>query len=181
MGREINYYTPETLDRLGPFNVAKVNGRSKIVGPHGFFSWPKRQDPFGLHRALIDEYEAWWTAISLPRVYFIGEDLRLDGIVKIGIANDPRERLKTLQTAHPNRLQLFAIEYGGRGREVTLHQRWSKQRMNGEWFRISAPILKHVLDLAETMPSRLAELDQRAVSAANAWDDLLDGFGGNDE
>jgi hypothetical protein len=66
------------------------------------------------------------------RVYFIeaqGTDL-----VKIGIAAQPKERLRELQTASPHRLAILAEMPGGKPKESALHRQFAAHRAAGEWF-----------------------------------------------
>ncbi|WP_454760654.1 GIY-YIG nuclease family protein [Caulobacter segnis] len=164
MGAEtFTHRIPETITKLGPFRVEEIGGRTKLTGPHGHYRWLERPTPFDCHRALLDDYESWWSHLRMPRVYFVASDLKVGAPIKAGIAGNPRERLRALQTSHPTTLQLFALEYGGREREAELHQRWKRQRMNGEWFKISPPILEHVAKLADTLETRLTEVDSMPV------------------
>lgn len=64
-------------------------------------------------------------------VYFIASE---SGPIKIGIANNPENRLKTLQTAHHERLRILATREGGFKQEYAYHQRFARKRLAGEWF-----------------------------------------------
>ena len=75
-------------------------------------------------------------------VYFIRDGM---GNVKIGVAKDPLKRKKMLQTANPNKLEIFYIMnvpkyWDARVIENELHDMFSDCRKNGEWFEES-PIL----------------------------------------
>jgi predicted GIY-YIG superfamily endonuclease len=71
-------------------------------------------------------------------VYFVSQ--QRDGRVKIGVSSDPDRRVKEMQTGNakpltviarfpfPNRASAMAIE-----RE--LHEKYSRFRVSGEWFR----------------------------------------------
>ncbi len=176
-----DYRTPETLSHLGPFHVEQIGSRTKLFGPHGHYRWLEPDGPFDRHRALLEEYEAWWGFIRLPRVYFVGAELKLGLPIKVGIAGNPRERLRSLQTSHPKPLTLFALEYGGREREAELHQRWRRQRLNGEWFTLTAPILDHVAKLTPSLTTRLAEVQARPVGRSNDSAVVDATFGVDDE
>ena len=59
--------------------------------------------------------------------------------IKIGYAKEPRERLKALQTANSSQLKLVrAFQVKGRSaalaHEKTLHSKFKKHRLRGEWF-----------------------------------------------
>lgn len=69
-----------------------------------------------------------------------------DGPIKIGIATDPKERLKTLQTAHHRPLRLigysvvrrsWALEW-----ERKVHERIKAHRLQGEWFECHRVVQK---------------------------------------
>ena len=73
-------------------------------------------------------------------LYVIGfTEERFAGIVKIGVTNNIKKRLKTLQTGNPWRLQVMAIVYRPDAfqLEAALHRHFDAQRMrpDGEWFR----------------------------------------------
>jgi Meiotically up-regulated gene 113 len=64
--------------------------------------------------------------------------------IKIGYsARDSfRARLSALQTGSAVRLVVLALQPGSRHREQKLHRRFSKWRIDGEWFHPSAEILR---------------------------------------
>lgn len=82
-------------------------------------------------------------------VYFV--TCREIGMVKIGCARNPFARLATLQTAFPLELKIEAHMEGAYGREKEMHERFAKDRVRGEWFRITPEIdlLIHTLDAPE--------------------------------
>jgi hypothetical protein len=65
------------------------------------------------------------------RVYFIEAH---DGPIKIGVAQNPMNRLRSLQTGHPFELQLLGTIPGNATDEKRLHHRFSKYHLRGEWF-----------------------------------------------
>ena len=67
--------------------------------------------------------------------------------VKIGRANDPVSRLKTLQVALPYRLKLLGTLDGCGDYEIAFHCHLSKFRMLGEWFKWS-PLVEATVGLA---------------------------------
>jgi hypothetical protein len=73
-------------------------------------------------------------------VYFIRDDAQ----VKIGHSVNPRARLRELQCATHRLLKLLATCKGGQQRERLLHKKFAKYRIKGEWFKLSAPILKYI-------------------------------------
>lgn len=68
-------------------------------------------------------------------VYFI-EAVDL-GLVKIGTASSPKERLIDLQTASPSPLRLIREIPGSFKTEHDLHVRFNEKRIRGEWFSLS--------------------------------------------
>lgn len=72
-------------------------------------------------------------------VYFIGGDF---GAVKIGYtsSDSASDRLVSLQTGNPLQLRILAQVPGEQADEKSLHYEFSKERMQGEWFRISARV-----------------------------------------
>lgn len=64
-------------------------------------------------------------------VYFIGT---ADGPVKIGLTRDVRQRLESLQTGSPVKLEILAYCEGDRWLERQYHTFFATQRLHGEWF-----------------------------------------------
>ena len=73
-------------------------------------------------------------------VYF----MRVHDRVKIGVAKNVAARLESFQTASPFETHLLAVEPGDRQREAALHREFANDRVKGEWFRISQPLLTHI-------------------------------------
>ncbi len=76
-----------------------------------------------------------WTA-ELPHplfVYFIQAD-HGNGPVKIGQAQDPIKRLRTLQCAHWERLIIRSLILATDTTERLLHSHWGCAAIRGEWF-----------------------------------------------
>lgn len=67
-------------------------------------------------------------------VYFIG--CEVTGLVKIGRAQEPSHRLRTLQCGSPTELRILRTVVGDRQREIDLHRRFASSRRHGEWFAI---------------------------------------------
>lgn len=76
-------------------------------------------------------------------VYFISADPEdmLNAPVKIGISNYPEMRLMELQQTSPARLVLLATCPGGLQRERRYHERFAADRIHGEWFKRSEPLM----------------------------------------
>lgn len=85
-------------------------------------------------------------------VYFIqsGES----GPIKIGISEDPELRMSRFQIAHGETLRLLACMHGTRSTEKSLHYRFRRLRMRGEWFRPEKELLDYiVLVKSKTAPN----------------------------
>ena len=73
-------------------------------------------------------------SVKTGRVYVVKHE---HGYVKIGEAQNPTNRLSSLQIGSPYRLSLFTvIEIGGDSPAVesTLHEIYRRHRIRGEWF-----------------------------------------------
>lgn len=78
-------------------------------------------------------------------VYFIQSDT---GLFKIGLTNgSPYKRLASIQTNYPGSLSLYGyIETNDpRGLESFFHQKFSDNKINGEWFSLHPSIIETVL------------------------------------
>lgn len=75
------------------------------------------------------------------KIYFIAA---LKGPIKIGLALNPRDRLRGLQTSHPKKLRLLADTPGDHGLEASYHHRFAAHRLHGEWFAPHADILDEI-------------------------------------
>lgn len=69
-------------------------------------------------------------------IYFIKANEK----VKIGYANDPSQRIPSIQTSSPYELEVLLIIDGNFDKEHELHQRFQKMRTSGEWFEFGEPI-----------------------------------------
>lgn len=58
-----------------------------------------------------------------------------DVAVKFGVAKDPEDRLKTLQTGCPHKLELIAVMDLPHTNERLMHKYLSEHRLMGEWFK----------------------------------------------
>ena len=64
-----------------------------------------------------------------------------NGPVKIGYTLYPKERLRELQTAHYEEIKLLRVIDGNEATEHYLHERFSLNRIRGEWFNFSPEML----------------------------------------
>lgn len=81
-------------------------------------------------------------------LYFISNKSKK--VVKIGIANNPQNRLKTFQTAHYEELIILkVVKLSNRTLafqlETALHKKFHKYHIRGEWFKLT-PTLFHFIE-----------------------------------
>lgn len=79
------------------------------------------------------------------QVYFI--EMLGHGAIKIGSSRDVTGRLAQLRSASPFPLRLLGSTKGGRARELSEHRRWSRLRLNGEWFKATTALRDYSLSL----------------------------------
>jgi hypothetical protein len=77
---------------------------------------------------------------DLTFVYFI--QAGIGGPIKIGIARSVANRLKSLQTSHPEPLTVLAVMPSGPSVERALHDRFAANRLRGEWFSPAPALLR---------------------------------------
>jgi hypothetical protein len=57
--------------------------------------------------------------------------------IKIGSSKDPGKRIRELQTGNPRKLAIMGwIECENQDLEKSLHKKYEKKKLNGEWFTI---------------------------------------------
>ncbi len=86
----------------------------------------------------------------LGYVYFI----RAGDHVKVGYSAQPLDRLQTLQTSHPEKLEILCTIPGSIKTERSLHARFQSYRVRGEWFRFGPGIRKFVKCASQISPRR---------------------------
>jgi hypothetical protein len=85
------------------------------------------------------------------------------GTIKIGVSNDPKRRLESMQTGSPEPLELLGILPGGVDEERRLHGRFKAYRIHGEWFRGDAVLMRAIelmveKPIGDLLDERLAEV-----------------------
>lgn len=95
---------------------------------------------------LVDGKLVEVTRQTAPRreVYFV-RAVTL-GLIKIGVADDARARLRTLANQSPDRLAVLGVMICDRGgaTEPDLHQRFARWRVHGEWFDPAPELLDFI-------------------------------------
>lgn len=118
-------------------SVTLVDGAPKIANAAlADEEWARNTRPRVDHprRATSRPHKQW--------VYFIQCTA---GPIKIGVAVDVEERLRTLQCGSPFELRLIARVPGGYDLEADLHRRLCEHRLHGEWFA-NTPVVLRVLE-----------------------------------
>ena len=67
-----------------------------------------------------------------------------DYIVKVGVAEDPLERIRTLQIGNPFKLTLLESFPGNKLLEKVIHRSFASYRVRGEWFLPEEPLLEYI-------------------------------------
>jgi predicted GIY-YIG superfamily endonuclease len=93
-------------------------------------------------------------------VYFITNQHKT--VVKIGIANSPKRRLKTFQTAnHEELLILKTIKLKNRTEafqlETALHNKFKKFHIRGEWFKLTRTVNSFIERYQHNEPSLIEQ------------------------
>jgi len=77
-------------------------------------------------------------------IYFI--ELLGSEVIKIGFSRDPESRLRQMQTSNPHELRMLKVISGGYEKEAEIHEKFSKNRVRGEWFKASKKLRKYIED-----------------------------------
>lgn len=81
------------------------------------------------------------TGVRHPgHVYFI----LVGDKVKIGYSARPLDRLRALQTSHPDKLHILATLPGSQKTEGRLHERFDRYKVRGEWFHFTPEIRQFI-------------------------------------
>lgn len=115
--------------------------------------------------AMLAAYRQWLPHKPVQQVYFIGTELRVGAMIKVGTSLHPEARLRQLQTSHGERLHIFATTPGDETLEQKYHSRWSRRRRHGEWFTIGDCILAEIDRLNNAGPKRGCNLDPALTNA----------------
>lgn len=111
--------------------------------------------------------------LDVREIYFVqGFELKL---IKIGVTNDTRRRMVSMQTFSPDRLVVLGVQICLRGGalEKTLHRKFDRYRQHGEWFMPAPELLAHIAEntvaLDDVTAARAAAaVEDRAVARMKA-------------
>jgi hypothetical protein len=104
--------------------------------------------------------------------YFAGEDggafmpiyfLQSAGSVKIGFSSRIKNRIEEIKTANHKKLKLLAIQEGTVDDEGRLHRQFSKDRIRGEWFRLSPALRSYIASLPPPPLAMTSKDQQRCI------------------
>jgi len=84
----------------------------------------------------------------MSKVYFVLSVMAR--AVKIGKSVNPLNRLQVLQVGHPGELRMLAMQDGDERLERSLHIRFVKYRITGEWFRYEGEVRSYIDSLILT-------------------------------
>ncbi len=73
-------------------------------------------------------------------VYFIQNG----NAVKIGVSHTPSKRMSDMSTHNHSSLKLLGVVSGGLKRERSLHKRFAKHHIKGEWFKLVPQIVDYI-------------------------------------
>lgn len=84
------------------------------------------------------------------------------GFVKIGFSRNVATRLKQLERGGDKRpasiglgpVELLASHRGTEASEAKMHAKFADDRVEGEWFRLSAALRHHITEMAERQPTK---------------------------
>lgn len=97
------------------------------------------------HITTVDARTKGACLARTPQVYFIKQ--AGTGHIKIGTSNEPARRLKELQTASSEPLELLGVIDGGQDTEKALHRKFSSFKKSGEWYKSSPGLLRHLKEI----------------------------------
>lgn len=69
--------------------------------------------------------------------------------VKIGVSRNPLQRLKSLQAAVAEPLELLGTHKGSHTAELKLHDKFKHLRVNNEWFKLTDEIARYIAENCE--------------------------------
>lgn len=75
-------------------------------------------------------------------IYFI--QTKESGKIKIGYSTSPDKRIKDLQIANPEKLELIGLLKGSKDYEKQIHQKFEELNIHGEWFDPGNKLLEFI-------------------------------------
>jgi hypothetical protein len=143
---------PETSFRRLALRCIRV-GVIRLYERADLDDWLRRQEESKRFRPLIDvrrevgvdRMVAAWRERPLGYVYFVQSVS--GGPIKIGTSRDVAARMRALEAAAGSLLTVLTVIPGGRSAEACLHRQFAADRVHGEWFHPSVPLLALIEEL----------------------------------
>lgn len=82
------------------------------------------------------------------KIYFIQRGH--DGPIKIGRGDNPKKRLRQLQTASPEPLNLLGEVCGSMEFETWLHRKFRHLNISGEWFKPDSELVEYICRIKDS-------------------------------
>lgn len=142
---------------LGPEDTKKARSLCGWFTSKGFLT--TKQKLLASHLLGVSKESKLGDEATAPYFVYVISD---GDNIKIGYSKSPRGRLKALQTANSSQLKILrAFQVQGQAaalaHEKTLHSKFKKQRIRGEWF--SGDILEQVVEHFEYHINLLQEME----------------------
>jgi len=100
-------------------------------------------------------------------VYFIIENG--GEFIKIGMSDNPKQRLDTLQRSNPRKLRLVTAICGDYGLETIIHRRFKHIRVEREWFKATDELKSFIQDL-HRVENAGSDMLEKATAFTKKWD-----------
>ena len=137
---------PKTRER-GPcvFDCTREWCRKfRIVADAPHSAWPRGDGPSSRWPIRIPKDQLRLRNIGESSVYFVQENS--SGAIKIGVAKNVNKRVQNMAVSTPHLLAVLAVIDGDQVVEQTLHHRFARARIRGEWFRPVPELLAYIAE-----------------------------------
>lgn len=116
-----------------------IDGKPYVPDPNR----PKflRLDP-DYEAAQGETYDVW--------LYFVLCDTTRR--IKIGVANNPMSRFRSIQCGSPTELRIVGLIWGPRTNEKKLHRKFREHRVRGEWFDAAPDLIAYIEENGRITP-----------------------------
>lgn len=123
-------------------NIRRLNSKTvpsnKVIVLIEEFKNTFNKDPFiCFHEKLITQVSS-----KQGYVYVIGN--LLQKVCKIGFSENPKKRIKSIQTGCPFVLNTLLLFEADKYTETRLHHKYAKYRISGEWFSIEGELKESI-------------------------------------
>jgi hypothetical protein len=134
-----------------------LNNETVLLVPNFVEAQEAKQSDKARQRKRRDRVKAMGETTSHPEVaYFI----RAGDKIKIGTSTNLHVRKKRMKTDNPENLELLGFEFVSRDvTGATLHQKFSKLHLRGEWFKLDKEILQYCCNLSRDVTTLVTNCD----------------------